>query len=381
MSLRDRLGAMAHGEVSTAGLGAYASANTDAYSLLDDLPATGNARAAAWCAFVLQTHADDLLASGSSPGFASEEICEECQMVFQLVSTWLGRSRQAAADPSYRLDVVVPQPLPQPRAARTPNVLKAMRKTLETIQARVGADIAERGAEPVAARVRPMMSVVQSAIDASAVLVRGSVGIELAASLTGTLQGGLDRAYQIGQLLSLPDLIAHPAPPVAPTESHHDASSLQLFLPGDPGFDRWCLTDPIVRARQSEAGQSKTDLDAFWAADPEPAKTLAVQAEIAAALERGIVDYLPERASGAFTARATRCPWPGVLYAKTPVTIAGTMLQAGDSFIFSVGRTETGFERTLRAGHEEAGFVPESAPATDGLSEWLDRLAGDHPDP
>jgi hypothetical protein len=380
MGLRDRLGAMAHGEVSTGGVDAYASANSDAYSLLEELPPTGEARVAAWCAFVLQTQGDDLLASGSAPGFASEEICEECQIVFQLVSTWLGRARQAAADPSYRLGVVVPQPLPQPLAARTPDVLKAMRKTLGTVQARVGADIVERSSEPVARRVGPMMSVVQSAIDASAVLARGSIGIELAASLAGTLQGGLDRAYQVGQLLSLPGLIAEPEPPAHSSQAHHDASSLELFLPGDPGFDRWCLTDPLTRARESENVRSNTDLDAFWAADPEPAKTLAIQAEIAAALEYGLVDYLPGNTTDEFVDRVTRCPWPGVLYARSPVTIAGTTLQAGDCFMFSVGTTDAGFERTLRVPHGQAGSVPGFDAATDRFSGLLDRLAGHDPE-
>ena len=69
MSLRDKFEAHLRGEVSAADLTAYASANGDAYDLLESVPAEGPARLAAWCAFVLQTHADNLLASGSAPGF------------------------------------------------------------------------------------------------------------------------------------------------------------------------------------------------------------------------------------------------------------------------------------------------------------------------
>jgi hypothetical protein len=58
VSLRRRIGAAARGEISIADRVVYRSANIDAYDLLDHLPAHGPAHASAWCAFVLQTHAD-----------------------------------------------------------------------------------------------------------------------------------------------------------------------------------------------------------------------------------------------------------------------------------------------------------------------------------
>ena len=148
-----------HSEVSTAAIAAYSSANSEAYSLLDELSEPEAARLAAWCAFVLQTYADNMLASGTVPGFASPEVCEEAVGMYQLVGTWLGRAHAAIAN-SGRLDTSVPQPLPQPRAPRTTAVLKAMKTTLETVQTRVGADIAARASDPNHDRLASMMTTV-----------------------------------------------------------------------------------------------------------------------------------------------------------------------------------------------------------------------------
>jgi hypothetical protein len=84
----------------------------------------------------------------------------------------------------------------------------------------------------------------------------------------------------------------------------------------------------------------------FWKKDPEPAKTLAIQAEISAAVEQGAADFLPEDVNP-LTRRAQHCPWPGVLYAKTSLSIAGKALARGDSFVFTVGSSADGFERTI----------------------------------
>src|ERR1019366_3571749 len=97
-----------------------------------------------------------------------------------------------------------PQPLPQPRAPRTTGVLRAMKQTLETVQARAGADLAERAADPIHDRLAPMMSGVQSAIDSAGALSAASVSDEMKAMLGQTLQSGLDRGYQVGQLPAVP---------------------------------------------------------------------------------------------------------------------------------------------------------------------------------
>ncbi len=345
MGLRDRLQAKARGEVSTAALSAYSSANSEAYSLLDEQPATGAARLAAWCAFVLQTHADNMLGSGSCVGLASPEACEEAEVMFELVGAWLGRAHAAAASSAYTLDVTVPQPLPQPRAPRTAGVLKAMKRTLETVQARAGADLADRAAEPIHDRLAPMMSTVQTALDSAGALSAASLGDDLKATLGQTLQGGLDRAYQVGQLLALPELLGKPKP-AEPVVAAHDSTTVQLFLPGDIGFDPWCLTDPLERLHRQQSAEARAAIEELWNADPDATKTLTIQAQISAAREQGAADFMPDE-GGTLARLSSHCPWPGVLYATAPLVVAGKALEPGDRFVFTVGSTEQGFQRAV----------------------------------
>lgn len=344
VSLLGKLQSASRGEVSIAGVAAYSTANSDAYSLLDELSEPEAARLAAWCAFVLQTYADNMLESGTVPGFASPEACEEAVVMYQLVGTWLGRAHAAAAN-SGRLDTSVPQPLPQPRAPRTMGVLKAMKTTLETVQTRAGANIETLAGDPNHDRLASMMSTVRSAIDAAGALTAHSVGDDLRATLAQTLQAGLNAAYEVGQLLAMPALLAKPTP-ASPNRVVHDSTSIGLFLPGDPGFDPWCLVDPKGRGHKAASPQMNALLDAFWASDPDPASTLAIQAEISAAIERGDADYMPDEV-GPWTRRADRCPWSAVLYARTPLTIAGKQLAPGDAFFLEVGAREDGFQRDV----------------------------------
>jgi hypothetical protein len=250
-----------------------------------------------------------------------------------------------------------------------------MRKTLEAVQARAGADLAARSADPIAARLTPLMASVQSAIDSAGALSADSAGFEVRVTVGTTMQAGLDRAYQVGQLLALPELMsATPAPDPGPAT--HDSSTLALFLPGDAGFDPWCLTDPLERQQREEYATLVERLDAFWKSDPEPQKSLAIQAEISAAIESGAVQYLPEGTGLALSRIASRCPWPGVLYTTTALTIAGTELASGACFVLDVGPGENGFRHTITT-RPSAGAEAAAPAETDRLGRFLDRLAGD----
>jgi hypothetical protein len=376
VSLLGKLEAKARGEVSTAALVAYASANSEAYSLLDGVPPRGLARLAAWCAFVLQSYADNLLSCGSQPGYSSLEAFEQARVNYELVSPWLARARAAAMSESYALDVYVPQRLPQAPAERDAQQLRAMRRTLETVQARAGVDLEAFRGDPVHDRLAPTMSSLQSALDAAAGLSAPAPGTSVFAAVAQALQDGLDRAYQLGQLLALPELMEK-AQAEASGPAPTSAGTMQLFLPGERGFDPWCLTDPIERQGRIEHDAAAAGLDKLWESDPEPAKTLAIQAEIADAIEHGAADYLPDDSVGSLAKVSSFCPWPGVLLAKAELAIGGKSLAPGDRFVFSVGPTAGGFRREILsiAAHDVAAFA--APPASDRLTRLADRLAGD----
>ena len=346
MSLRDKLEARARGEVSTAAVAAFGSGSRDAYDLLEQVPPEGPARAAAWCAFVYRTLGDELLSSGSAEGYASEASVAHAQVAYQLAADWLARARDAAADPGYHLNVSMPQPLPRLPHELDGQQLTAMRATLETLQARLGADVAALAPdEPVRKRLEPSLEAVQSSLDTTAAARTG--GPELLPTLAAAIHGGLDRAFSLGQLLAMPTLLASSRGDRPETPSPATAATVQVLRPGDPGFDPWCLTDPIKRRSRSESPESEVQLEEFWRGDPEPEKTLTLQAAILAAVESGAADYLPPNTVGELEKIGNRCPWPGVMYAKHLVVVGEMELHPGDCFVLAAGQENDEFRREL----------------------------------
>ena len=360
MGLRASLAAKARGDVPTRDLIAYGRAGSDAYDLIDELPPAGYARLCAWNAFVLQTYGDKLLASGESPGFVSPETAEQAAVLYQFVGEWLVRARQVAADPAYRLDVYVPQGLPHHwrTTPRTHEQLTGMRDAFQTAQARVVADLdAFAGAAQAREQLSSLALGINSTADYLDRLWTREPGPDLRGTLSSTLTGGLDDAYRLGQVLAVPELLEelHDQPVRRPREG------AQLRLPGEPGFDLWCLTDPMERKRMERDGTFWEHLEAMWQADPHPERTLAIKAEIDAALASGAVDYLPSDTLGQLGALADHCPWPGVLYVKAPVLIGGHELQHGEKFVLTVSHDDGNFERAVVV-----------APATEALPELHD---------
>lgn len=356
MAIGDRLRARARGDVPVAGLGAYARAGADAYELLDRLPPAGTARLCAWNAFVLQTYGDALAASGRTPGFVDGDAAALARRLYELVEGWLERARQAEADPACRLDVYLPQPLPHGDSA-SPGQVAGMRRALDAARARAAADVAAFAAgEAAGARLRSLLAGAASAADYAERLWTPAAGPDLRETLAATLRDALDRVYELGQLAARPDLL-----------DGGGGADGRLRLPGEPGFDPWCLTDPLLRARHEADAESRAAVERLWQADPQPDRTLAIHAEIAAALDAGAVDYLPPGEVGRLAELAARCPWPGVLYARAPALVAGRELEPGERFVLVVGGEPGRFERAIVAE------PPDARPELDGLDG--DRLA------
>ena len=359
MGLRDSVAAKLRGDVSTKDLIAYGRAGSDAYDLLDQLPALGYARLCAWNAFVLQTYGDKLLEAGESPGFASPETAHQVAVLYEFVGSWLARARQAAATEDYRLDVYVPQGLPHQWNVTplTLDQLAGMRDTLQAAQARLVSDLgAFKRDTPARERLESLALAVASDAEYVDKLWTQDPGPDLRATLGETLEDGLDRAYRLGQVLAVPDLLAelHDEPPPA------QRSGAQLRLPGEPGFDPWCLTDPMERQDKESVDVFLEHINAMWAADPHPERTLAIRAEIDKALAEGVVDYLPTDGLGQLTQLAGHCPWPGILTVKAPVMIGGSEVEAGEKFVFTVSHDDGDFERAIVV--EPATYSPPLEP-------------------
>jgi hypothetical protein len=160
--------------------------------------------------------------------------------------------------------------------------------------------------------------------------------------------------------MAVPDLLEelHDQPVRVPR------SGPQLRLPGETGFDLWCLTDPMERRHKEGDGAFWQHLDAMWQADPHPERTLAIKAEIDAALATGAIAYLPSDGVGRLYRLAQHCPWPGVLYVKAPVLIGGQELQPGEKFVFAVSHDDGKFERVVVVAPANEGYPePFDVPA------------------
>jgi hypothetical protein len=377
MGLRGKVGALARGEVPTASLNSYSAANQDAYNLLERVETEGAARLAAWCAFVLQIHADNLAGSGSTPGYCDPEVHGDATFLYELAAGWLDRARTAQLNPDNALDVIVPQPYPRLHGSQNATQLSALRRTVETVESRLGAALATQRSGTIEARLRPTMPALQAALDGAAGMSRGrEPNPELMARVVHALLAALGRGYEAGQVLAMPNLIADLAAATPTGPSATSSATLQMFLPGDPGFDRWCLTDPIKRFKWTEEPGSIAMLDAFWEADPEPAKTLALQAQIAAALEAGTIDYMPEAAASLRTI-ARKCPWPGVLYSKGDLSVGEEQIETGDQFVLAVGSDEEAFQRRIVrvSARTVAQLLHENARSVDDDFNRRDREA------
>ena len=343
MGFLDRMRAGARGEIPAEGLAAYARAGGDAYDLIDSLPPAGIARAAAWNAFVLQTLADNLVTSSETPGFVAPETAEFARVLYELVGNWLSRARQAASGPAYRLDVYLPQALPRPPHTKLGSAkqLAATKTALEAAQARLASDLnALSGPHD---ELDVVMTAVHASVDYADRLWTRDPDDDLRRTLAAALWKGIEDAYRLGQQLALPDLLEHGTE----TTRTLAPSALRFALPGEQGFDPWCLTDPI-RLRRLQYDRSAADkVNRLWKNDDHPERTLAVRAEIADALEGGAVSYLPADGFDQLYRLADRCPWPGVMYATSPVLIGGESIGAGDRFVFVVGGERDDFHRAV----------------------------------
>ena len=336
-------------------------------------PATRAEFLCAWNAFVLQTLGNDILdadydASPATVGFVPPATARQVLAWYGQVEEWLNRARQAHASPDYRLDVQVPAELPEWTAAdrappaQLPGVLRALRSMSDHVAAAVALlpDKPPDGAEQRAQlnRIRQLYASAESKARYALDLHGPGATREIHERVEPYARDAVELFYELGQLVADPWLAtpaAGPAIPVPPPEPRPASSGP---LPGSPDFDPWCLTDPqaVLNLRQDRKAQRA--IRKLWRLDRDPARTLAIQAEIQDAFDQGHVTY-----ASAGTERVGYfhcCPWGPVYVANHPVTLAGTALRTMQRFVFDVGalnRAEAFRRRILVGNFQETGAV------------------------
>jgi hypothetical protein len=376
-----RLAAAMHGEVSAVTVEAYRRAGASAYQdalaadqVRAEMAAAGTSLWAAgagqasqllctWNAFVLQTLGDELVeadyrADPRTVGFLPRVTAEQAAAFLGEVESWSARSRRAAADPGYDVsaEIALPAQLPGwievepcPRAH-----LAAMLATGRAVRGRAEAALADftragtpAGQEKAASRLAGMAADAASVLSYGESLWAPAVPQGVHEQVENSLKRGIAAYYLLGQLLAMPGLLDRPA------AGHTSPAGKLLPLPGQPGFDPWCLTDPASRGAWRRDPAARRSIDILWRYDPDPAGTLAVQSQIDAAVEDGSV-VAGITAEGRRIGNYFCCPWSAIYLVRRPVAIAGRRLRAMQQFTFDVSAEEIGeggqFKRGLLLG-------------------------------
>ncbi|HEX6909043.1 MAG TPA: hypothetical protein VF142_01535 [Longimicrobium sp.] len=374
-----RVFAWVQGEVSTETLEAYRRASAPVFELMERVeghrqasvidgltpwtlpPATRAELLCAWNAFVLQTLGNDIMDADSAEhpptaGYVPPVTAQQVMAFFTEVEGWVDRARQAQANPDDALDVPVPALLPAwceadpcpPSHLR--GLLQAMRAVGEHAAAALAA-LPQTAADPEQRRqlnrIRQLYASAQGKARYATDMHGHDPPPDVQERAEPYARQAVEMFYELGQLIADPTLVggaAAPAPPViapparepaprTPTPTSAPRATPTPLLPGDPAFDPWCLTDPGERRRREEDPVAASALRHLWKADPDPARTLAIHAEIQEAMAAGRVAYAEE---GARPGHAHRCPWGPVYVARDVLVLGGVPLLAGQAFVYEV---------------------------------------------
>lgn len=355
-----RLLARLQGELPATELEAYRRAGGEVYALVDDLErdranwtlqdldawsvpeATQAALLCAWNAFALQVLGDRLLEADyesepSTVGYLEPVTAEQAMAFYGQVPHWLSRARQARASSSFRLDVQVPAALPrwsEVEPCPRPH-LDAMRSSLDQLRRHTAAamsgfhlDLEDDKRRRAHDRVHEVLAEAEAAASYADRLWAPGVPNSVHEAIENHAKLAVERFYEAGQLLSMPRLALEPRREPAPVAGR------QIPGPGRREFDPWRLTDPDTRSRWRADPEARQAIEALWASDPDPERTLAIQADIEAAAEGGDIERLA--AVGPYYC----CPWAPIWVVKRPVVLGGRRLRALEQFTYDVSAEE-----------------------------------------
>ncbi len=353
-------------------------------------PATRAEILCAWNAFVLQTVGNDILDADyaqdpDTAGYVPRVTEAQLMSFFGQVEGWMDRAHQAQANPDYRLDVEVPADLPPWSGVEPspPSHLRGLLKAMDAVSEHAAAamrflpETAPAGPEQAARqtqihRIRQLYASAQSKARYAAEMHGAEPSPDVRGRVEPYVREAIERFYELGQLIADPALArGGPSAAPIPRPAERPANPDRPLLPSDPGFDKLVLTAPAARDWLRTNGEARVSIDRFWRQDPDPAATLAIHAEIEAALAWGEVAYATNPTTGWRVGPWFRCPWGPVYEAKQQVWLDGVLLRPGEQFVYDVGAWDDvgdgTFTRRIRPGAvhptRDAAYLHPEAPA------------------
>ena len=325
----------------------YVTSGTDVWGL----PPNVQARFLAyWCAYALQKLGEAFLDADyqfdpRTVGFVPSVTAEQVQSFFDGVEPWLRRAGRAEVEPSYQIDVRLPDTLPGwvdvepcPRAhleamfAACIDLIGQAKIAVNDLGL-VGADKHRRDLERISSELAAAERSLQYAQSLRPQVQGETVSEELHERMERSLKEALEDAYRAGQWAAMPSLIGQGSEPKRETRHEPTRQPIRLTLPGQRGFNMWCLTDPASRRRWQRDHAAVRAIEMLWQYDPDPEATLAIQAEIDAAEQRG---DLERTGQGNYFC----CPWSAIYVAINPITLGGRRIRRGQTFTFDVSGEE-----------------------------------------
>lgn len=358
-----RLVSTLHGEVSANELEAYRRASLAVFELLDQaeeerltaaaegktpwtmLPAKQTELACTWNAFVLQTLGNAFLDADyrdhpATRGFVPPITADQVLRFYTPVEGWITCAQSAHANPSYRIDIAVPSPIPAwSEVEPCPNshlhgMLDAMRAIRDHAQAAMNAldnaaDLSKEQTEQ-RGKIREIFAAALSKARYADDMHRQNPSREVHETIEGYLKTAIEQFYLLGQYAAMPQTVPLIAPALAPP-----MTPAVTALPGQTGFDPWCLTSALARKAYASDREAQKAVETLWKIDPDPARTLTILAEITAAYTRGDITYATDRFNkpiGYFFC----CPWGTVYQVVRPVVLGGVKLAPLQQFVYDV---------------------------------------------
>lgn len=360
----NRMVSRLHGEIPADTLEAYRRASLAVHDLLHQgdgvraqgkldgktawtLPANIQAELlCTWNAFVLQVLGNDFLDADyhdnpSTRGFVPPITSDQVLRFYTQVEGWLNRGQQAHSNPDYKLDVQVPAQLPPwSEVEPCPNShLHGMLHAMRTIRDHAATAMQFLGdAPPTEKDQLANYNSIQQLHAAAITKARYSEDLhgtdpspDMHDRVEPHIKESIESFYKLGQWIAMPRLaVPEPSVTTAPP-----IQKKGLPLPGDIGFDPWCLTDPQTRERWERDPEARTAIKTLWQLNPDPAKTVRIQAEINEALRRGDIQRALDRNGRPF-GHFFCCPWAPIYEVARPVTLGGEHLRTMQQFVFDV---------------------------------------------
>jgi hypothetical protein len=303
---------------------------------------------AAWNAYVLQTLGESLLdadygADRGTVGFVPAVTYIQAEAWLAAVEGWVSFARQAGSNPDFDLAADIPLPAELPEWPETNPCPAEHLLALLTVVPPLKEDVdvalfaLDRAGVPAARRhafnrLKQLAAEAASAAEYAEALQTRQHHPGLQALAEEKLRLALELWFQAGQLAAMPRLLTGDRLPEPPRTA--PAPPPPSRLPGGDDFDPWCLTDPATIDGWRADAKARRAIHEMWDYDPDPAATMALKAELDAALAAGSVERITVRGDGTCY---YECPWPSLFQARRRVRLGGRRLLPGQQFTLEVG--------------------------------------------